>query len=138
MSFVYDPATESCHDPDSGVTVTWHGGGGADGLNRGLRLSHCEWDYITSFMIEERDIHYTVAFGDLTRNEVSVTTSYGLDPVAIVGPHGLMETQLSGTLPSPAAMRRILHQALSCLYSSGGRDPVRVEGLLTAEDERAA
>lgn len=131
MSFTYDPASHSCRDPARGITAEWAGGGGGAGNeSRGFRFRHADWGYTPSFYVEERDIFRTVETGDLSRNEVRVTETFGAHPVVVIGPHTPGAVVAHGDLPPLPTLRAILHDGIACLYSEGGRCPIRVEGLL--------
>ena len=137
MSFVYDPTAQSCHDVASRVTGTWSGGGvGAGNEQRCFALSHPDWAYRACFFLQENDIFHEVRTGDLSKNEISVTTTYGPDPHVQFGPlAGAAEGE--GVLPRPRDLQQLLHDAVSCLYSHGGKDPIRIEGLMNSRGAKA-
>lgn len=124
MSWHYQAEGEYCRHAPTGIAVHWNGGKESDGLLwRGIRLEHHDWELALKYEVIEQGITRTSIIGDLSRNEVAMTTM--IAPDATIDLRRIEELQaLRGTPQWTAELSALAEEAILFLYNQGGRHAI--------------
>ncbi len=124
MSWHFEAEGEYCRHVPSGIAAHWSGGKDSDGLLwRGLRLEHTDWELVVTYEVIEQGITRTSIIGDLSRNELVVTTT--IAPDATIGLRRIGQVQVLRGAPQWAAeLAALAEEAILFLYNQGGRHAI--------------